>query len=131
MFSGGPVLLMEAAFILKPTVQTAKHAKYAERKGGEWTRTFTRWENPSSLPLLPAFAGFAHFAVPSAFSRFIGSRELPNERESNRASVICHGPEATNSLTLCPVSRTPVEQRPHTQRFGDAPCLGVAAARLV
>src|SRR5438093_1532988 len=57
--------------ILKPAVQTAKHAKYAKGKGVERIRTFTLWENPSSLPIRSAFAWFAYFAVPSAFSRFI------------------------------------------------------------
>ena len=57
---------------LKPAVQTAKHAEYAKGKGVERTGTFTRWENPSPLLIRSAFAWFAYFAVPSAFSRVKG-----------------------------------------------------------
>jgi len=48
---------------VKPAVQTAKYAKYAKEKGVEWTTTFTRWENLSSLLIRSAFAWFAYFAV--------------------------------------------------------------------
>jgi hypothetical protein len=41
---------------LKPAVQTAKHAKDAKGKASEWTRTFTRWEHPASLPMRSASA---------------------------------------------------------------------------
>src|SRR2546428_6720700 len=73
-------------FILKPAVQTAKHAKYAKGNAVEWTRTFARWENPSSHPIRSAFAWFAYFAVPSAFSRFILS-----SLQLCRRSLTCQG----------------------------------------
>ena len=38
------------------------------------TGRFTPWENPSTLPIRSAFAWFAYFAVPSAFSRLILAR---------------------------------------------------------
>src|SRR5436190_7985093 len=46
-------------FNVKSEVQTANHAKYAKAKGVEWTTTFTRRENQSSLPIRSAFACFA------------------------------------------------------------------------
>ncbi len=59
---------------LKPAVQTANYAKYAKGKRVEWTKAFTRWMNRSSIPIRSAFAWFACFAVPSAFSRIISEK---------------------------------------------------------
>ena len=70
----------ETPFIILDLFKTFYHnlAAYAERKGVEWTRRFTRWENPSSLPIRSVFAWFAYFAVPTAFARlnFYRSRAL-------------------------------------------------------
>ena len=59
---------------LNPAVQTANYPKYAQGKGVEWTKAFTRWVNRSSIPIHSGFAWFAYFAVPSAFSGMISEK---------------------------------------------------------
>jgi hypothetical protein len=63
-----------ACFTLNPAVQTAKYAEYAEGKSVESKSAFTRMVNLCFSPIRSVFAGFAYFAVPTAFSRFTAGR---------------------------------------------------------
>src|SRR5438034_5244572 len=78
---------------LNPAVQTANYPKYAQGKGVEWTKAFTRWVNRSPIPIHSGFARLAYFAVPSGFSMMISEKW-----GTHAARVSCSAPSPN---TLC------------------------------
>ena len=107
---------------LNPAVQTANYPKYAQGKGVEWTKAFTRWVNRSSIPIHSGFPWLAYFAVPSAFSGIISEKW-----GAHAPRVSCSAPSPN---TLCGDVQARRCRKPSGFPSAEAPSGAAGAAAL-